>query len=313
MTERNHGNIAHFLEGILPCDMSVRVPTTIATPDGKAARRALATSQFPLLKDSKNQDVYNRDIVLGMQSLLAEVGDRDNDCPSEILLLSVDAHCETVALSLADHVLEILANESTKTKQTTILPRTFFDQVHRAFALELASLDTVSQVKAIMKYEAKRLHEANSNGTGWTSSLHQEAMWAQHCDPLKQPGFPLCDVDLGCGKDFQQSFLLGTMKFSSILTKCAKYSRDNSKLVVLPCYVLMYVFHSEDLDETDFNSNPLEHSACYSCHCVALLIDGKRNSVYVIDGNGSIVPGILELRHFCVNPVCCVLMRKDDS
>ena len=305
--------MAHFLEGILPPCMSVRVPTTIATPDGKAARRALATSQFPLLKDSKNQDVYNRDIVLGMQSLLAEVGDRDNDCPSEILLLSVDAHCETVALSLADHVLEILANESTKTKQTTILPRTFFEKVHRAFALELESLDTVSQVRALMKYEAKRLHEANSNGTGWTSSLHQEAMWAQHCDPLKQPGFPLFDVDLGCGKDFQQSFLLGNSKCSSILAKCAKYSSDHSKLLVLPCYVLMYVFDGEDLDQTDFNRDPLEHSACYSCHCVALLMDGKRNSVYVIDGNGSIVPGILALRHFCVNRVGCVLILKNDA
>jgi len=123
--------MAHFLEGILPCDMSVRVPPTIATPDAKAAYSTLATSQFALLKDSKNQDVYNQDIVLGMQSLLAELGNLDNDCPSEILILSVDAHCETVALSLTDHVLmDILANASKKT-----LPRTFFEKVHCAFAL----------------------------------------------------------------------------------------------------------------------------------------------------------------------------------
>ena len=68
--ERNHRNMVEFLEGILPPCMSVRVATTIATPGGTAACSALAASQFPLLKDSKNQDVYNRDIVLAMQSLL---------------------------------------------------------------------------------------------------------------------------------------------------------------------------------------------------------------------------------------------------
>ena len=61
---------------------------------------------------------------------------------------------------------------------------------------------------------------------------------------------------------------------------------------MLPCYVLMYVFHCEELEATHFNKNPLDHSTCYSCHCFALLLDVKRKSMYVIDGNGSIIPGI---------------------
>ena len=113
-------------------------------------------------------------------------------------------------------------------------------------------------------------------------------------------------------KIFNKTFCWGPGSAQVFDEMCHVFKRF-SKLFVLPCYVLMYVFHSEDLDETDFNTNPLEHSACYSCHCVALLIDGTRNSVYVIDGNGSIVPGILELRHFCVNRVGCVLMLKNDS
>ena len=117
-------------------------------------------------------------------------------------------------------------------------------------------------------------------------------MWASYCDPLKQAGMPLSEFDLGRGLEFQKKILFGMSKFSSFLSKCAQYAIDNTKLIVLPCYVLIYVFHCEELEGIHFNKNPLVHSAYYSCHCFALLLDGKRKSIYVIDGNGSIIPSI---------------------
>ena len=286
-TERSHSNIADFLGKILPTEMSVKVPLRIATADGKQARLAVAASQFPLKKDGVDETSYHRDVVNGMRSMLHDLGDCGEECPSQILLSTIDAHCETVALALAEHVVEVLADSTRKT-----VSRSCLDTIHREFVLKLGGLNTTQQVSALMKHEVNRLYDAHVHGIGWNSSFHQEVMWASHCDLLKQAGMPLSEFDLGCGLEFQKSFLLGTPKFSSILSKCAQYAIENTKLIVLPCYVLMYVFHCEELETIHLNKNPLDHSACYSCHCFALLLDGKRKSMYVIDGNGSIIPGI---------------------
>jgi len=84
-TERSHSNIEDFLGKILPPEMSVKVPLTIATADGRQARRALAASQFPFKKDGVDDTSYHLDVVNGMRSMLQDLSDCGEECPSQIL------------------------------------------------------------------------------------------------------------------------------------------------------------------------------------------------------------------------------------
>ena len=69
-TERSHSNIVDFLGKILRTEMSVKVPLTIATADGRQARLAVVASQFPFKKDGVDATSYHRDVVNGMRSML---------------------------------------------------------------------------------------------------------------------------------------------------------------------------------------------------------------------------------------------------
>ena len=95
--------------------MSLKVPLTIATADGAQARRAVAASQFPFKKDGVDDTSYHRDVVNGMRSMPQDLGDCGEECPSQNLLSTIDAYCETVALALAEHVVEVLADTTRKT------------------------------------------------------------------------------------------------------------------------------------------------------------------------------------------------------
>jgi len=191
----------------------------------------VAASQFPFKKDGVDDTSYHRDVVNGMRSMLQDLGDCGEECPSQILLSTIDAHCETVALALTKHVVEVLADTTRKT-----VSRTCLDNIHREFVLKLEGLNTPQQVSALIKHEIIRLHDAHVHGIGWNSSFHQEVMWASHCDLLKQAGMPLSEFDLGCGLEFHKSFLLGTSKFSSILSKCAQYAIETPNS---SCYHVM--------------------------------------------------------------------------
>jgi len=155
-TERSHSNIVDFLGKILPTEMSVKVPLTIATVDGRQARLAVVASQFPFKKDGVDATSYHRDVVNGMRSMLHDLGDCGEECPSQILLSTIDAHCETVALALAEHVVEVVADTTRKT-----VSRTCLNKIHREFVLKLKGLNTTQQVSALMKHEVKRLHDAH--------------------------------------------------------------------------------------------------------------------------------------------------------
>jgi len=62
--------------------------------------------------------------------MLQDVGVCGEECPSQILLSTIDAHCETVALALAEHVVEVLADTTRKT-----VSRTCLDNIHREFLM----------------------------------------------------------------------------------------------------------------------------------------------------------------------------------
>ena len=213
-TEKSHSNIVDFLGKILPTEMSVKVPLTISTADGRQAHLAAAASQFPFKKDGVDETSYHRDVINGMWSMLHDLGDCGEECPSQILLCTINAYCETVALALAEHVVEVLADTSMKT-----VSRTCLDKIHREFVLKLEGLNTTQQVSALMKHEVKRLHDAHVYGISWNCSFHQEVTWVSHCDLLKQAGMPLSEFNLGCGLKFQKNNSLGHVEILKYFVK----------------------------------------------------------------------------------------------
>jgi len=290
LTERSHSNILSVIQSILShsfVEWSVIGPCTIEFPPLHCVP---VVSWYPAPKAGKNKDIFDTDYIAAMRNLLITGGASDVECPEHVLLDSLEAHCETVSMSLAYHFKDALG---TRPPKSILSAKSFLASEHRRFVKVLEKSNTKEQVNLLMQHEAYRLQDAHLNGTGWDSKLHQETMWNLK-ELFVDDGGALQDINFGCGIQFQRNFLLGSTIFADTVQKVASYVVKHAKCIVLPCYVLMYVFDGSALTllQLAAKSSFQEHSACYSCHCIALLLDGKNKMLYMVDGNDSIIPGI---------------------
>jgi hypothetical protein len=253
-------------------ELSVIGPVTIESP---LLDCVPVVSWYPAPKAAKNEDSFDTKYIAAMRNLLL-LGASDVECPERVLLDSLDAHCETVSISLAYHFKDSL---EASPPETILSAQAFLASKHRRFVKELEKSNTKEQVNLLMQHEANRLQDAHRNGTGWDSQLHQETIWN-----LKElcidDGGALQDINFGCGVQFQRNFLLGSTMFADTIQKFASYVFKRAKCIVLPCYVLIYVFDGSALNPVQLaaKSSFQEHSACYSCHCIALVLDGKNKN-----------------------------------
>ena len=285
-TATTHSEIQRALRLRLP-GFTVCVPGAICDPNS----RPRCVSGFPKKALRQKQSVFNTEYVGGMRTLLDEndwTGDAGQSCPDSVFVKALDAHCETVALSTAGYYETLLSHT---TKHTQAEKEKFLSDAQHQFLNVLSSSNIGAQVRLLMIHEVRRLQAAVNAGAGWESCLYQEVMWQHHLSPLLHENGPLNGVVLGCGAEFQKSFLFGTSTFGEILCKVCAYAAKNQNVVTLPCYPMMYVFDNDELTQSDLSKKSKIHSACYSCHCMALLIDGKNQTIYVVDGNGPLIPG----------------------
>ena len=179
---------------------------------------------------------------------------------------SVDAHCETVAVSTAGYYETLLSHT---TRHTQAEKEKFPSDAQHQFFNVLSSSNIREQVKLLRNYEVRRLQAALNAGAGWESPLYQEVMWQHHLAPLLHENDTLNGVVLGCGAEIQKSFLFGTSTFGEILCKVCAYAAKNQNFVKLPCYPMMYVFDNDELTQSDLNKKSKIHSACIQWQLVA--------------------------------------------
>ena len=86
-----------------------------------------------------------------------------------------------------------------------------------------------------------------------------------------------------------ESFLFGTPSLTKHLLTCAGMT-DQSLVYACPMYVLGYNFDGDELCDSDMRE-PLEGTAEYTLHPIAIVLDNSNRVLYICDSNGGLLRG----------------------
>ena len=85
-------------------------------------------------------------------------------------------------------------------------------------------------------------------------------------------------------------YIFGSTTADQEVLTAAQRSKDSRNCVVVPLYLLCYIFEEDELTPTQIAAGSAD-TAQYSIHVVALVFDPVSTTVLVLDPNGGLIGG----------------------
>jgi hypothetical protein len=277
-TTYTHKNLASFVQASCPNGWKVHAPE-----EGMPA-----ISHFPEENNSEVQKALQEEF----KGTTLENADFED---------MLNGHCEDVAITLARHmVLTIKDGYNGSLLQET----------YASLKKHLSSMDVANQIKLLFK-ERRR-----ANLSKRAKHHHPYPMWEDLDAGILQKPEPQPEPELEPKpqRNFAVAFLCAGADpavTDRIATACKMLSVDERKgAAALPLYVLTYIWDGDELTQDDM-LNTKQETAMYSVHCVALVFDGKKQTVSIADPNGPLIPGA-SMEFVCL-PVNALLSKPTTS
>jgi hypothetical protein len=296
----HHDNLQEYIRQALPPGWTVVLPP--ATADvGKAP------SEFP--------EVVSESACTALAEHLQLPADAAQLSPAELADM-LNGHCETVAVTLAEHVVgQIGKGGSTRSSYSPGAAAAALAAGYRELTESLQLLNASAQIRLLFDAEKRGLlqHLSSSSKCGSGNQLpsdgrgRQHSMWSsvlQCASPLFPPGL----------KDPERSMLAGTESASSRIAQAAAACVTNSlpaaatassaasssssallstvsDTAVLPLYILCYIWDGDELDHADLAASPDTETAQLSLHVCGLVLCGQARTALICDPNGPLLQG----------------------
>ena len=182
----------------------------------------------------------------------------------------LNGHCETIAVLMTDTVKSALTTGQEVCKaltnlfcNTKMLP--FHQQVQLIFKAE--------------KQTANHPHCKKYDASSTRPSQHEAK-----ADTRTKLFWPSTGTSSSV-----RSWCAGGPETSANLSTAASASVCDNSIMLLPLYLLTYIFDADELTNEDMKAD--EETAMYSVHVLGMVLDGRKKTCYVVDPNGKFIKG----------------------
>ena len=182
----------------------------------------------------------------------------------------LNGHCETIAVLMTDTVKSALTTGKEVCKSLTNL----FNNTKM--------LPFNQQVELIFKAEKQTANHPNCQN--YNASSTRSSQLEAKADIRTKLFWPSTGTSSSL-----RSWCAGGPETSANLSTAASASLCHNSIMLLPLYLLTYIFDGDELTNEDMKADV--ETAMYSVHVLGIVLDGRRKTCYVLDPNGKFIKG----------------------